>query len=135
MYPSRTVLISAHYVTIHFTDFGHYGNLKDYLDYPDLRCHIMLDESCGQYGLLIIPVHEARNVIGAETLCGDGMIIMQPVYTQMHWTELPPIHSWNLNYYRQRGETLVDTRNINTRFQMCMVYCKALNNFHGRIEN
>lgn len=110
MYPSRTVLVPAHYETIHFTDFGHDGgNIKDYLDYPDLRCCITLDESCGQYGLLIIPVREARKEIGWETLSGDGIIIMQPVYAPMHWKELPPIHSWNLNYYQQRGETLVDT--------------------------
>lgn len=88
-YPSKTVFVPAHYRTITFTDFGYTPNFPKYLNHPGLeyRYQIVEDDKSypHQYGL----VFEAVLKIDSR-----GRKILK---------------SWNLNYYRQGHETLMET--------------------------
>ena len=109
-YPSRTVFIPAHYRTITFTDFGHTLDFPKYLNLlgVEYKYQIVKDDKSHQYGL----VFEAS------------------VFYKFGDYHRRILKSWNLNYYRQGHEFLMETatrlaKEFNSKFGIstCFPQC------------
>lgn len=107
MYENRIVFVPAHYVTVHFVDFGpvHKTSIIEAIENFDLFWEIIHDTESNQYGLLLkadlgeIETDRQPVVVDSDHICD---IVKVKRITK-------DICSWNLNYYRtDNSETLME---------------------------
>lgn len=90
-YPSKRVFVPAHYETIEFFDFGgNYELFHKCLEHPE-HLHFALAIRENQMGLLLRYT--------APYYSRDGFIAHTSI----------TLRSYNLNFFRKDGETLIDT--------------------------